>query len=133
MNRQNDFSRLLKTINCQEPDYVPVAELSVDKAVKEKFLGRPIANIKDDVDFWRQAGYDYIYLRPNYEYPGLPASVAVGTNLSREAEINSNEAASTLDNWRKIKTEKDMDGFPWPDPETIDYSNLEEAAKCLPE
>ncbi len=131
--RKTDFNRMLKTLRCEEPDFVPIAELSIDAAVKEKFLGRPIKTIKDDVEFWCKAGYDYVYLRPNYEYPGLPASVAVGTTINRENVASAEEAASEMDSWQKISTEKDIENFPWPDPETIDYSNLVEAAGCLPE
>jgi len=131
--RKTDFNRILKTFRCEKADCVPVAELGMDTPIKEKILGRPIKNVKDDVEFWHKAGYDYVYQRPNYEYPGLPASVAAGTPISRDAKIKDGEAASALDSWQKINTEKDIENFPWPDPETIDYSNLEEAADCLPE
>lgn len=133
MMRKTDFNRILKTFRCEEPDCVPVAELGIDTPVKEKILGKPIKNIKDDVEFWRKAGYDYIYLRPNYEYPGLPPNVAAGTTMQRENIVNAEEAASALDTWQKISSEKDMETFSWPDPETLDYSNLKEAADCLPE
>jgi len=131
--RETDFNRILKTFRCEEPDYVPVAELGIDTPVKEKILGKPIKDIKDDVEFWWKAGYDYIYLRPNYEYPGLPPSVAAGTTIQRENIVRVDESSAELDTWQKINTEKDMESFPWPDPEILDYSNLEEAADCLPE
>ncbi len=133
MERKSDFERILKAFCCEEPDYVPVAELGMDTPVKEAFLHKHIKNIGDDVEFWCKAGYDYIYLRPNYEYPGLPPNVAAGTTIQRENVVRAEEAASALDTWQKINTEKDMDDYPWPDPEAVDYSNLEEAANCLPE
>ena len=131
--RKTDFNRILKTFRCEEPDYVPVAEVGIDTPVKEKILGKPIKDIRDDVEFWWKAGYDYIYLRPNYEYPGLPPSVAAGTTIQRENIVKTDESSAALNTWQKINTEKDMESFPWPDPETIDYSNLEDAADCLPE
>ena len=64
-----DFERLRKVLMLEgEPDRVPNAELHVDWQVKQAFLGRPIETVQDDVDFWYRAGYDYIYLRANYEY-----------------------------------------------------------------
>ena len=124
MERKTDFERILKAFRCEEPDYVPVAELGIDTPVKEAFLDKPIKNIKDDVEFWWKSGYDYIYLRPNYEYPGLPPNVAAGTTIQRENAVKAGEAASALDTWQKINAEKDMNNFPWPDPETLDYSNF---------
>ncbi len=133
VSRRTDFERILKAFRCEEPDHVPVAELGIDTPIKEAFLDKPIGKIRDDVEFWCKAGYDYIYLRPNYEYSGLPPSVAAGTTIQRERTIKIEEADSSLDTWRKISTEEDMEDFPWPDPETVDYSNLEEAANYLPE
>ncbi len=132
MNRRPDFERILKAFRCQEPDYVPLAELAVDTPIKEKFLGKPVRDMKSDVEFWFRAGYDYIYLRPNYEYPGLPPNVAVGTNLKRDAEL-CGKISDSSEAWRAIAGQADMENFPWPDPEKIDYSNLDEAADLLPE
>jgi uroporphyrinogen decarboxylase len=133
IKRKPKFERILKTLRCEEPDCVPVAELSIDRPIKEKFLGKPVHDVKTDVEFWHKAGYDYIYMRPNYEYPGMPPSVAAGTPIHRDAEISHEEAASSLDTWRQIASDADMEHYPWPDPDTIDYSNLKQAADCLPE
>ena len=131
--RETDFRRILKALNCEEPDCVPVAELGIDTPVKEAFLGKPIEGIREEVEFWCKAGYDFIYQRPDYEYPGLPPSVAAGTRMQRQNVVRDQEAASSLDSWQRINSEADMEDFPWPDPETVDYSNLQEVAGCLPE
>jgi uroporphyrinogen decarboxylase len=132
MQCKPNFERIIKTFRCQEPDSVPLAELGIDTPIKEKFLGKPVRDIKSDVEFWHRAGYDYIYLRPNYEYHGLPASVAAGTTLKRDAGIGEHVSDSS-EAWRAITGEADMETFPWPDPEKIDYSTLDEAADLLPE
>ena len=59
---QPDFNRFYLALKRQEPDRVPLAELHVDREVKEAFLGRPICNVKDEIDFWHEAGYDYVPL-----------------------------------------------------------------------
>jgi len=133
MKRAPKFERILQTLRCEESDYVPVAELSIDREIKDKFLGKPVHDVKMDVEFWRQAGYDYIQMRPNYEYPGVSLASAVGTLLSLNAVAPREEVASSLDKWKQIGSEKDMETYAWPDPETIDYSNLRAAADCLPE
>lgn len=124
-----DFERLRKILMLEgEPDRVPNAELHVDWQIKQEFLGRPIKTVQDDVDFWYQAGYDYIYLRANYEYR------MVGDGKSDEDHIYAGDMQvsewvedkpSLISCWDEYET------YPWPDPAKIDYSNLEECARCL--
>ena len=63
---------------------------------------------------------------PNYEYVGLSTTLTVGTTIYRENLLKCEESVSLLDNCQKIDTEKDMETFPWSDPKTIGYFNLEE-------
>jgi len=128
-----DYQRLLTTIYHQEPDRVPLAELGIDKPIKEQFLGRPVRDLQDEVAFWAGAGYDYLYLRPEYEYLGAPAVVASGTAIAREASA-SDHATKTISITQPgpVQTLADLETYPWPDPGTVDCSNLEEAATVLP-
>ena len=124
-----DFDRLLTVLRLEgEPDRVPNAELHVDWQIKQAFLGHPIRSVEDDVEFWYRAGYDYIYLRANYEYR------MVGDGNADEDRIYAGdmqlsewkgEESSLISNWEEYET------YPWPDPETIDYSNLVECARHL--
>jgi uroporphyrinogen decarboxylase len=124
-----DFDRLRTVLLLEgEPDRVPNAELHVDWQIKQAFLGRPIRSVKDDVEFWYRAGYDYIYLRANYEYR------MVGDGHADEDRIYAGdmqlskwegEETSLVDSW------EEFGAYPWPDPETIDYSNLVECARHL--
>ena len=104
-----------------EPDRVPNVELHVDWQVKQAFLGRPIAGVQDDVDFWYRAGYDYIYLRANYEYR------MVGDGHAKQDRLYAGDMQ--LSHWEGEETSlisawDDYEAYPWPDPATIDYSNL---------
>jgi uroporphyrinogen decarboxylase len=136
MNAQNiqpDYKRLLATIRRQEPDRVPLAELGIDRPIKEGFLGRPVRDIRDEVEFWATAGYDYVYLRPNYEYLGAPAIVASGTTMAWDASALDHEAETiSTTQAGPVQTLADLDTYPWPDPQTVDCSDLEEAAGLLP-
>ncbi len=130
---QPDYQRLLTTIRRQEPDRVPLAELSVDRPIKEQFLGQAVRDIQDEVTFWTAAGYDYVYLRPAYEFFGVHPLSAVGTPMAWEASALEQET-QTVSSARAgpVQTLADIDAYPWPDPQTVDCSNLEEAASLLP-
>ena len=46
---QPDFGRFRRALLCQgEGDRVPLAELGIEKYVKQAFLGRPIHSLADD-------------------------------------------------------------------------------------
>ena len=78
-NPAPDYRRFLDTIWLREPDRVPIAEMGMDPPVKERFLGRPVRDARTDVEFWWRAGYDYIYLRPAYEFPHtMPSAMTTG-------------------------------------------------------
>ena len=135
MDIKPDYNRLLTTIRLEEPDRVPLAELSIDRPVKDKFMGKPVRDVRGEVEFWWKAGYDYLYLRPAYDYPGVPGAVAAGTPMAWEASaVEDGDAQSvSIMTPGSIAELADLEPFPWPDPATIDYSNLVEAAACLPE
>lgn len=124
-----DFERLRKVLCLDgEPDRVPNIELHVDWQIKQEFLNRPINSVQDDVDFWYQAGYDYIYLRANYEYR------MVGDGKADEDHIYAGDMQVTEwveDEKSLVSNWEEYESYPWPDPETIDYSNLVECAASL--
>ncbi len=130
MDIQPDYHRLLKAIAHEEPDRVPLAEFQVDTQLMEKFMARPVRNVKDRIEFQTAAGFDFIYLRANYEYPGMSPLVATGTPLSwnytPEKETESNFAA------RRVQTLADLENFPWPDPAIVDIAHFDTAAQVMP-
>ena len=124
-----DFERLRRVLMLEgEPDRVPNAELHVDWQIKQAFLGRPIETVQDDVDFWYRAGYDYIYLRANYEYRMVgDGHRDEDRTYSGDMQVSkwSGEEESLISSW------EEYEAYPWPDPDTIDYSNLEACARAL--
>lgn len=124
-----DFQRIRTTVMREgEPDRVPNAELHVDWQIKQEFLGRPIQTIQDDIDFWYYAGFDYIYLRANYEYR------MVGDGLAAEDHIYAGDMQMTQwsgDETSLVSNWADYEKYPWPDPDKIDYSNLVQCARGL--
>jgi len=128
-----DYRRLLTTLRHEEPDRVPMAELGMDPPIKEKILGRPIDNARDDVEVWHQAGYDYIYLRPAYEFPHtMPGNMTTGQPKYGKA-VAREEKSVPMSLPGIIQTWADLDNYPWPDPACDAYFQpLSDAAACLP-
>ena len=124
-----DFNRLRQVLLLEgEPDRVPNAELHVDWQIKQAFLGRPISTVQDDVDFWYSAGYDYVHLRANYEYRMVGDGHAAQDRLyAGDMQLSKWEGdeKSLVSDWADYKA------YPWPNPETIDFTNLVECARCL--
>ncbi|MCX7803736.1 MAG: nucleoside 2-deoxyribosyltransferase [Planctomycetota bacterium] len=129
-----DYRRLLKTVRHEEPDRVPLAELGVDPSIKARCLGRAVANVRDDVEFWWRAGYDYIPLRPAYEFPHtMPSTTTTGTP-GYGGGMEDAPASVSLAHPGVIGDFPDLDRYPWPEPATdAYYAPLREAAACLPE
>jgi len=125
-----NFDRLRTTLlRTGEPDRVPTVELLVDREIKEAFLGRPIQSVADDVDFWYRAGYDYIHIRAGYEYRMLGDEDTVATK-TYGGDFQVRRWVSSRDTW--INSWAEYETYPWPDPETIDYSPIRQAADLLP-
>ena len=55
-----DFERYMTALRCKEPDRVPLGDFVVDQLAKESFLVRKVVTLKDHVDFWYSAGFDFI-------------------------------------------------------------------------
>ena len=132
MEIRPDYRRLLKTLNHEEPDRVPLAELSMDTPIKDKLLGRPARTVEDEVAFVTAARQDYVYLRAEYDYVGTSPVVSTGTPRawawSAKPETESHSTAGP----GPIQTLADIDSYPWPDPETVSIENLDRAARVLP-
>ena len=132
MEIKPDINRLLKTIRHEEPDRVPLAELGVDTPIKDQFMGRPIRTVEDEVAFQYAAGFDYVYLRAEYDYLGTSPAVSTGTPRAWQwSAAPESETISTSQDG-PVATLADLETYPWPDPATVSVANLERAARVLP-
>jgi len=127
-----DYNRLLKTVNHEEPDQVPLAEFQVDTALKDRFMGRPVRSLEDHIAFQAGAGFDFIYLRANYEYHGCSPVVATGTPISWEYSVAPQQESTGTYGAGPIRVLADLDAYPWPDPHTVDVSHIRRAAQLVP-
>lgn len=130
---QPDFGRVRRALlRDGEPDRVPLLDISIDRSLKERFIGRPILHVADEVEFWAGAGYD-----------GVPVEQGIQLDVKRVAMTRLSAAygvdqSHLLDrDWAPegqglIGSRVDLDRFPWPDPEEMDYSGFAELEALLP-
>ncbi|NOX87770.1 MAG: nucleoside 2-deoxyribosyltransferase [Calditrichaeota bacterium] len=125
-----NIEELIKTLKRQKGQYVPLAELGIHPKIKEKFIGRPIKDIKDEVEFWHKAGYDYIKLQPAVDFN--PAKINVS-----EKDASEKEGTLAYD-WANegqgiIASFDDFERYVFPEPSDFDYSAFEKVKDYLPE
>ncbi|MBU1098218.1 MAG: nucleoside 2-deoxyribosyltransferase [Bacteroidetes bacterium] len=125
-----NIDEFIKTIRRGKSSYVPVAELGVHPKIKEKIIGRPIMNLKDDVEFWNKMGYDYLKLAPEVDFnPGN-----IGKSLSSEEKVDS---VSNF-NWAHegdgiITSLNDYEKYIFPSAADFNYWKFDSINKYLPE
>ena len=128
---QPDFERVLTALRCQRPDRIPLAEVGVDQKVKEALLGRPVLGLGDEVEFWHQAGYDYVLVGRNLGL-GMFPGVRIGRPL-QPIEHEQGRGRSWADEGHGIITDMDaFERYPWPDPAKADYREFEQVGQYLP-
>lgn len=131
--RQPDYRRFVETLRLHAPDAVPIAELGVDPAAKARLLGRPVTDVRSDVEFWYRAGYDFVSLRPAYEFPDtMPGSANTGRPRYGDEGVEPRTMGVMAPG--VITGPADIETYPWPDPgDEAYYVPLREAAAALPD
>src|SRR5690606_18060413 len=127
MRNAADVSQLIKTLRREKADYIPIAELGIHPKIKEKFLGRKILNLKDEIEFWYKGGYDYIKLQPIFNFEAVSSEqnfTDEKTDAVRKWAPESEGLISSLDDLEKIY---------FLDSNEIDFSNFEKVKDNLPE
>jgi uroporphyrinogen decarboxylase len=124
-----DFGRIRRAMFRQgEGDRVPLFEMSVHGKHKAAILGRPLASLQDEVEFWRAAGYDFVSMRA-----GVRAVVRGYHPAVKDWRAARGEARGAggwvAEDSALIDDRRDFETFPWPDPERLggypDYEDLD--------
>lgn len=132
LSRPIDFSRLQTALMNGRPDRAPILELGIDVGLKGKILGRPIQTIEDDIAFMRMMGYDFIKVQPRIKFTlnrqtAQPAAAPAAEYKNAPDRAWAAEHEGVISNW------EDLEKYPWPRPQDIDYSTYERAIKALPD
>lgn len=127
-----NIEQFKKTLKRGKADYVPVCELGVHPIMKERLLGRPIHSLKDDIDFWHQAGYDYIKLQPTADFnpSKLFLQDAENIKLKEDGTVTRNwatEGKGFISDWESFEK------YHFPKNEDFNYSRFEKVRALLPE
>jgi uroporphyrinogen decarboxylase len=114
-----------------EPDWVPFVEGEIHPVHWQRILGRPVRSLADYLEVQKRLGQ-----------PFLAAELGLHTtDVVRDAIENHADAADkpktertwALGSGGVIHSEADLEAFPWPDPDDLDYGGLAERENLLPE
>ena len=135
-----DFTRMATALNHEEPDRVPLAEAAVDYEIMSQFLGKAVTDddVASQVDFWHQAGYDYVPLTVGMMRPGgVTKDSQISTvmeSVTREDERGGDDGESwNLLESPRIQTEADFESFPWEAAARLDLSKFQQVQSLLPD
>ncbi|RMF10026.1 MAG: nucleoside 2-deoxyribosyltransferase [Candidatus Neomarinimicrobiota bacterium] len=124
MTLRPNIDVLLKTLRCEPAAYIPVAELGIAPQIKSLFLGKAIRTLADEIEFWTQAGYDYVKIQPEVKYQIGGRLTALGDDSQREW---ATEEAGLITSWDAFES------YPFPTPEDVSYRRLDAVRDVLPE
>jgi len=124
--REPDFTNLLKVLRREVPDRPTLFEFFLNQPLYEKLTGQSMAAVHHPLDrlrivirAFKNAGYDYATIH------GSDFSFPCG-------EVRQLKTRS-LNEGGVIKNRKDFENYKWPDPDSFDYSRLEELRADLPD
>jgi uroporphyrinogen decarboxylase len=136
---QPDFNRIVTTLQHQEPDRVPLAEVAIDYKIMSQFLGREVRDddVAAQVEFWAQAGYDYTLLTVGLMRPGgVTQDSQISKVIDKSIVEDKNEQEEEAWNvWKKarIHSPADLESFPWEKAALLDFSNFHQVQQYLPD
>jgi uroporphyrinogen decarboxylase len=122
-----DFTRLLTALRCGVPDRVPLAEITIDEGAKEAFLGRPVTDLRADIAFYVEAGYDFLTL--GRRLAGYPPVWPAATSTTYY-DVQRAVAHGSMDG--TIRSRADYRAYPWMEPSALDLGILDEVVPLLP-
>ena len=130
MKTEPNFQRFLTAVRRGVPDRVPQAEIHVDTEIKELVLGRPLATLRDEVEFWIAAGYDYVFVST----PGQP----IADYTSEETLPNQLKGAVHQHRWAvsgcgQVSSWEAFARYPWITEAEVDYTAVDGLRELLPE
>jgi uroporphyrinogen decarboxylase len=142
-----DFANLRKALLREgEPKRVPMMELSIDEAIKRQFLNQPVGTLEAEVEFFMQAGYDFVPLTIGIrqttrgETAGLLGAKPAQTSILKAAQAQYNPfvAGDSTRMWAEegtgvIHDDASFDAFDWPDPDRFTYDTLDRVGRLLPD
>ncbi len=125
-----NIDTFLATLKRGKGEHIPLCELGIHPLIKARFIGRPVAELKDDIEFWYKAGYDYIKLQPAADFN--PAGIGLSNN------VTFNEDGTVFRKWASeshgvISNLEDFEKYVFPVKEDFNYEKFDLVKNLLPE
>jgi uroporphyrinogen decarboxylase len=125
-----DISAFIETLMRRPAPHIPLGELGIHPHIKQMLVGHRIVTLADEVEFWHQAGYDYIKLQPGADFD--PA------RRGPTANVTYNPDGTVFRKWATegkgaITTQLDFERYSFPAKADFDYSAFEDVRSLLPE
>jgi len=91
-----DFNRVITALHHEEPDRVPLAEILVNYQIMSQLLNKTVNDdtLSDQVEFWMNAGYDFIPLTVGVMRPGGVTKDSQISRVIQEYFLQSGEEES---------------------------------------
>lgn len=123
--RNPDFNQLLRVLDRKAPERPTLFEFFLNDKLQEKLAGYPDPGYGTDghmlwiAESFRASGYDYVTAGNfiNFDFPFKGKHQEKTVSLNEKSIINDRAS---------------FNAYPWPDPDTSDYSVLERLAGLLP-
>ncbi len=134
MNRfgfEPDFDNLRTTLTGGRGHRVPNIELVIDREIKDGFLGRPVVTLADEIEFRYQAGYDYAWVTVGMIDPAGTVNKEFVQKSDERHFAGEDERVWADEHDGAIRDRDDVEAYPWPDPDALDYSPFTEARGLL--
>ncbi|MBM4340950.1 MAG: hypothetical protein FJ110_15570 [Deltaproteobacteria bacterium] len=138
MKTKPDFNRLKQALRHEEPDCLPLAEALVAYEIQSLFLGKKVtdSDLESQVEFWVQAGYDFIPLTVGMMSPGEITKESSIFGVVQKV-LRKNKDTEEIIPWNIeekgiISTPEDYDQFPWEEAAKLDFSKFYEVQPFLP-
>ena len=136
MNRygfEPDFDNLKLVLRGGTGKRVPNMELVIDREIKDAYMRRPVVSLADNIEFRYQAGYDYAWISVGMIDPaGTVNKDLVATDGAGRPRFEGKDDRVWADEHTgRIATRADLESYPWPEPDALDYGPFEQAARLL--
>lgn len=130
MSLKPDIENFLNTLRNKKSTSIPIAELGVHPLIKQKVIGKEIRELRDDVEFWYKAGYDYIKIQPKADFN--PAKIGLSENISY------NDDGTVFRKWASegqgvVTSLEDFEKYVFPNENDFDYDAFEKVKMYLPD
>jgi len=131
--KKPDFERVMRTLNCEEPDRVPLGDFHIDPLIKNAFMGKKVESPQDQVAFFQTAGFDYVTEVAGF-YAGFGDTEGITTN-EETAQTSlgegrtrqwAHEHEGVITNWDAFEK------YAWPTVDDFDFSIWETYDNILP-